>query len=76
MSGKGVGWGWALIQRWALINFLCLRMGAYLRWALIRGWALIQINTVNNLMKNCSNLQYVADNYDNCPVYIMCGSAY
>ena len=78
VCGKGVGWGWALIRRWTLINFFCLliRMGAYSRWALIRGWALIQINTVNNLMKNSSNLQYVADNYNNCPVYIMCGSAY
>ena len=23
-----MGWGWALIQRWALINFFYLRMGA------------------------------------------------
>ena len=40
---EGVGWGWALIRGWALINFSAFRMGAYSRWALIR------INTVFNL---------------------------
>ena len=39
--------GWALIRGWALINFFCLRMGAYSRLALIRGWALNQINAGN-----------------------------
>ena len=73
---RGWGGGGRLFDPGRLLTFSALRMGAYLRWALIRGWVLIQINTVNNLMKNCSNLQYVADNYNNCPVYIMCGSAY
>ena len=76
VRGKGVGWGGRLFEAGRLLTFSAFRMGAYSRWALIRGWALIQINTVNNLMKNCSNLHYVADNYNNCPVYIMCGSAY
>ena len=26
-EGKGVGWGWALIRGWALINFFCLSGG-------------------------------------------------
>ena len=43
---EGVGWGWALIRGWALINFSAFRMGAYSRWALIQGWALNRINTV------------------------------
>ena len=24
---EGVGWGWAIIQGWALINFFCLQDG-------------------------------------------------
>ena len=43
LSGREVGWGWALIRGRAPINF---RMGACSRWALIRGWAFIRINTV------------------------------
>ena len=43
---EGVGWEWALIRGWALINFSAFRMGAYSRWALIQGWALNRINTV------------------------------
>ena len=36
-SEREVGWGWALIRGWALINFfrLKLRMGAYSSWVLI-----------------------------------------
>ena len=47
VSVGGSGVGWALIRGWALINFFCLRMGAYSRLALIRGWALNRINAVN-----------------------------
>ena len=48
LSGKrrAVGWGWVLIQGWALLTFSAFTMGTYLRWALIR------INTASRL---CSN---------------------
>ena len=44
LSAREVGWGWALIRGWALINFFCLQHGrlfevdANSRLGILRSW--------------------------------------
>ena len=45
-----VGWGWALIQGWVLINFFCLYDGRLFE-VRANSWALIQINMVFKILQ-------------------------